>query len=160
MDKTTLSAYLEEILNDIPEISLVYLFGSQVQGNTGPLSDVDLGILIDSAAEGLEILARLEHLLLKAYPGTRFDLVPLRQASIELAYQVIAHGQCLFEESSFTRVEFEADVMSRHGDYLPVIRKHYQDILRGDEDDRRVQRYRATLRRTERTLDQIKTPHK
>jgi hypothetical protein len=46
-------------------------------------------------------------------------------------------------------------VMSRYGDYLPVLRALREDVLRGEQDGTRVRRYRAALERTERTLGQI-----
>jgi predicted nucleotidyltransferase len=39
---------LQDLLKEFPEISLVYLFGSQVTGETGPMSDYDLAIVEDS----------------------------------------------------------------------------------------------------------------
>ena len=39
----------------------------------------------------------------------------------------------------------EAQDMDRYGNYLPVLRAQRDDILRGDEDDNRVQRYRRRL---------------
>ena len=34
-------------LAHMPEVILVYLFGSQVEGHIGSLSDYDLGVLVD-----------------------------------------------------------------------------------------------------------------
>ena len=39
---------LPGILANLPGICLVYLFGSQVTGATGPMSDYDLAILDES----------------------------------------------------------------------------------------------------------------
>ena len=59
-----------------------------------------------------------------------------------------------------TRVEYEAHVLSRYGDYLPVLRAQRDDILQRDKHAHRVQRYRAALGRTERTLGQIAAPRR
>lgn len=77
------------------------------------------------------------------------DLVVMNQAPVELAYAIIAQGECVFQRDLATRVEFEADVLSRYGDYLPVLRAQRAEILRGGEHGHRVQRYREALRRTE-----------
>jgi hypothetical protein len=49
------------------------------------------------------------------------DIVVLNAAPVELASAIIAQGKRLYERDVFTRVEFEADTMSRYGDYLPVL---------------------------------------
>jgi hypothetical protein len=79
----------------------------------------------------------------------------LNRAPVELAYAVIAQGKLLYERDIATREEYEADVMSRYGDYLPVLRAQRDDILRGEGYAHRIYRYRAALGRTERTLGEI-----
>lgn len=155
MDTRRLNDKLSTILTSMEGVHLVYLFGSQVAGSPGPMSDVDLGVLLDPAVDGLQVQARLAHEAACALEIDRVDVVLLNQAPIELAYAVIAQGKLLYEQDIATRVEYEANVMSRYGDYLPVLRAQRDDILRGDEHVHRVQRYRAALGRTERTLGQI-----
>jgi len=45
MTPPVLIEHLPGILKDFPGISLVYLFGSQVTGQVGPMSDFDLAII-------------------------------------------------------------------------------------------------------------------
>jgi predicted nucleotidyltransferase len=155
MKAQELGKKLPDILSDLPEISLIYLFGSQVTRYLGPMSDYDLGVLIDRAADAGQIRARLAHELALAVQPGRVEVVLLNHAPIELAYAVIAQGKVLYQRDLATRVEYEAQVLSRYGDYLPVLRAQRDDILRGDEDADRVHRYRAALGRTERALGQI-----
>ncbi len=146
-----------EAVADMPEIQLVYRFGSQVTGNLGPASDYDFGVLLDSAAAWPQIRAELGHRLAKALDTGRIDLVLLNRAPIELAFAVIAQGEPLFERDVATRVEYEARIMSLYGDYLPILREQRRDILEDTGYDTRIQRYRAALGRTERTLGQVGT---
>ena len=134
---------------------MVYLFGSRVQGNIGPRSDIDFGVLIEDPEEREPQCARLAHEFRKAVGTERVAVVLLDHAPIELAYVVIAQGDCIFQKDEETRVEFEAKILSLYGDYLPVLRAQREDILQGEGHDRRVQRYREALRRTERTLSQL-----
>jgi predicted nucleotidyltransferase len=155
MDTRALKDKLSTILASLEGVRLVYLFGSQVEGSPGPMSDHDFGLLVDRAADGQRIQAQLAHELACALQTDRVDVVLLDRAPVELAYGVVARGQVLFERDVATRVEYEAQVLSRYGDYLPVLRAQRDDILRGDEHVHRVHRYRAALGRTERTLGQI-----
>jgi predicted nucleotidyltransferase len=155
MNTEALKDRLAIILTRLEGVCLVYLFGSQVEGLLGPMSDYDLAVLTDPAADGRRVQAQLAHELSQALQMGHIDVVLLNHAPIELAYAVVAQGKVLYEREIATRVEYEAYVLSRYGDYLPVLRAQRADILQGDEYVRRVRRYRATLGRTERTLGQI-----
>ena len=155
MDVQALQHELSTILPGLEGVCLVYLFGSQVEGNLGPMSDYDLALLVDPAVDGRRVPARLAHELARALQMDRVDVVLLNRASIEFAYAIIAQGKLLYEQDVATRVEYGATVLSRYGDYLPVLRRQRDDILQGEGHDRRIRRYRAALGRTERTLGQI-----
>lgn len=143
---------VEAMMTTPPNVCLVYLFGSQVSGTTGPLSDVDLAVLLTHGTSMLQAMAELEHRFAVTLDGRRANLVVLNQAPIELAYAVIAQGTIIYQRSLAERVEYEAEVMSRYGDYLPFLQAQQQDILQGTGNERRVQRYRAALERTLRTI--------
>ena len=155
--KEKLRKALIEILDDMPEINLVYLFGSQVEESAGPLSDYDLGVLIERNQDGPQVRSQLSIELAQSIKAESFDIVLLNRAPIELAYAVIAYGELLYQQDDATRVEYEARVMGLYFDYLPVLRSQRSDILKGGEYGSRIQRYREAFRRTERTLGQIRT---
>ncbi|MGD8752639.1 MAG: nucleotidyltransferase domain-containing protein [Anaerolineales bacterium] len=157
MDAQKIKEKLQDVFSTTPEIDLAYLFGSRVEGETGPMSDIDLGVLV-AKTEGIELIqAQLAHKVRGILKTDRVDVILLNRTPIELAYAVISQGTCIFQRDTATRVEFEANTMSRYGDYLPVLRAQREEVLRGEGHDRRAQRYREALRRTERTLSQIKT---
>jgi predicted nucleotidyltransferase len=137
-------------------VDLAYLFGSQVNDSAGPISDVDLAILFEDRGDTLDARSKLAYELGKELQFHPIDIVSLREASIELAYGIISQGICIYQRDNALRVEFEAQVLSRYGDYLPVLRSQRQEILGEKGDDRRIQRYREAFRRTERTLSQIR----
>ncbi|MBI2864878.1 MAG: nucleotidyltransferase domain-containing protein [Chloroflexi bacterium] len=144
------------VLAGVPGLSLAYLFGSQANGLAGPLSDYDVAILVDETLESAALRTQLAHELAIALETDRVDVVVLNRAPVELAYVAIAQAEVLFQRDEATRVEFEANTMSRYGDYLPVLRAQRRDICRGGEHAARVQRYREALGRTERKIGQIR----
>jgi predicted nucleotidyltransferase len=159
METLSVSTYAEKVATisqEIPSIRLIYLFGSRVDGSIGPMSDVDLAVLLEHGAYTFDLQALIHHRLQQMIDEAPVDLIVLNRAPIELAYAVIAEGTILYEQNLLTRVEYEAQVMSRYGDYLPVLRAQRRDILEGGRGAKRVQRYRAALRRTERTLDELR----
>lgn len=147
---------VSRVLARLTELKLVYLFGSQLDDRLGPLSDYDFGLLVDESSNIPDLRARLAHELGVALETDRIDLVFLNQAPIELAYAVIAQGEPIHQRDEETRVEYEAQVMDRYGDYLPVLRAQGDEIRRGGEYAARVQRYREAFGRTERTIGQIR----
>ncbi len=158
MDLHALQATLKEIVHDYREISLVYLFGSQVSQEIGPLSDLDLAVLVDPGTDEFALQSHLAYQLGNVL-HIPVDILILNRTQVELAYAVIVQGINLFQRSLLEKVEYEATVMSLYGDYLPVLRAQRQDILKGGQDAARVQRYREAFRRTERTLGEVKTTY-
>ena len=156
MEKEKILERSRSILVNTPNVCLAYLFGSQINDTTGPISDIDLAILFEDREDILNARSKLAYKLGKELQYHRIDIVSLREASVELAYAIISQGICIYQRDNAIRVEFEAQVLSRYGDYLPVLRSQRQEILGEKGDDRRIQRYREALRRTERTLSQIR----
>ena len=146
---------LSEIAASLPDIGLVYLFGSHAQGTAGPMSDYDLGVWAIHGAD-LDLHMRLHRAFAPVLGDVLLDLVFLNDAPIELAYAIIAQGKLLYQRDLATRVEVEANIMSRYGDYLPVLRAQRCDILQGEPREARIRRYREALGRTERTLGEIR----
>jgi predicted nucleotidyltransferase len=157
MGKDVIIERLLPILSNTSDVVLAYLFGSQVDDTAGPISDIDLAILFEERVDILRVRSRLGYELGKELQHQPLDIISLREASIELAYAIISQVICIYQNDNAVRVEFEAQVLSRYGDYLPVLRSQRQEILGEKGDGRRVQRYREALRRTERTLSQIRT---
>ena len=147
---------LSDIVVHLPEVKLAYLFGSRVRDDVGPLSDYDFAVLAESSSDGRQVCGLLSAALTRVLQEERIHVVLLNAIPIELAYSIIAQGELLYECDVSTRVEYEARVMGLYGDYLPILRAQRRDILEGDDYETRVYRYRETLRRTERTLGQIR----
>ncbi|MCD6170422.1 MAG: nucleotidyltransferase domain-containing protein [Candidatus Latescibacteria bacterium] len=136
-------------------ITLVYLFGSRVKGKVGDLSDYDVAVLVDGGVP-YQFKYQLAYELRNALNTERVDLVILNSAPIELAYNIISTGRLIYQRSVYDRVEFEANTMSKYFDYLPVLRRQREEILKESNYERRIQRGREALRQAERMLREIR----
>ncbi|MGC8786279.1 MAG: type VII toxin-antitoxin system MntA family adenylyltransferase antitoxin [Anaerolineae bacterium] len=136
-------------------VILAYLFGSQVRGAAGVLSDYDIAFVMNGTVSADERY-RLVHELSQLLRGRPIDLVILNTAPVELRYHVIAQGQRVYERDLAARVEFEANTLSLYGDMLPLLREQREAILSGGNRVHGVQRYRKALRQTLRMLAQIR----
>jgi len=63
--------------------------------------------------------------------SSEIDLVVLNRASIELQYNAVAFGIRFYERDKEKRVKRESYVLSRHGDYLPLLRRQREEIIEG-----------------------------
>jgi len=150
---------IKKIFSQENNILLAYIFGSQLQRKTGPLSDYDFAVFL-SQKPAFSFKYELKNKLANALNIEQIDLVILNDAPIELKYKVITTGKVIFQKNSIVKTEFEADTLSQYFDYLPVLRAQKKDILevksKGEKYGDRIQRYRAALRKTEEMLSKIR----
>lgn len=156
MELYDLKEKLYSLAQSYPTILLAYLFGSRVRGKIGPLSDFDFAILLERGSQNHVLQAQLHHDLNVLVATYRVDVVWLPWAPIELQHAILAEGICFFKKDLAVKVEYEAYVMGRYGDYLPVLRAQKAAIMQEGRREKRIQWYRAALNRTERTLEQIR----
>ena len=110
------------------ETSIVsgYLFGSILKGNTGKTSDIDLAFLLDEKAYKSDaIIAMLPAHLIAAKLGMQLDretdVTILNSASLEMAYEVVTTGKCLFELDPDMRMEYELKIKGMYFDFKPFL---------------------------------------
>jgi uncharacterized protein YutE (UPF0331/DUF86 family) len=87
--------------------------------------------MVDRGGDTAPRRAALEHLLGARLETQRLDVVWISQAPVDLAFAIISQGRLIYESDVATRVEFEAQIMSRYFDYLPVLRAQRAEILAG-----------------------------
>lgn len=114
-------------------VSFAYLFGSQVSGKTGPLSDYDFGVYfsdIDNettkeiSKKQMDLASDLEEVL----KVKKVDVVPLNIAFPALAYHIVKTGKRIYELNSDARVLFEVRAMNEYFDFLPMLEKNREYI--------------------------------
>lgn len=94
---TERNAAIERWARERPDCRLVVVFGSEVEGSTGPRSDLDLALLLDplpGPEERLRIIGQLQDLA-----GTRIaDVVFLhRDTNPVLRFEIFRNGTCVYE---------------------------------------------------------------
>ena len=92
----------------------LYLFGSRATGRARAGSDVDVAALVNELPEPLERLQLRQQL--EDELGGSVDLVILNDASPILAWQVLRHGQLIYDGSPGIRANFEMTTMTAYAD--------------------------------------------
>lgn len=130
MDVTELEDRLRAALERQPEVLVAYLFGSAARGRPGPLSDVDVAVLLaedsDRTGRRLDLIGDLA-----AAAGTdEVDLVVLNEAPNELAFRVIRDGRVLLCRDERARVRHRVRTILEYLDLEPLRRALAEGLRR------------------------------
>lgn len=117
---------LRGIFKDYPYIASAYLFGSTAYGKAGPLSDVDIAILLKgSAPKGRELMHEEDYLsyrIAKALGAKEVEVVNLNRQGLVFQHNVLSTGKLIYDADSFYRVMFVTQVISHFCDFEPTLR--------------------------------------
>ncbi len=114
-------------------IGLVYLFGSQVESASGPLSDVDIGIVCSDPATSqgntVHLYNKLFDIFSAVFKTDNIDIVFLHRAPLELKFDVVTHGRVLFAISKDFQDQFEHHTIMLYADFKPTLDQFDQAVL-------------------------------
>lgn len=113
------------------QVVLAYLFGSQVRGITGKLSDVDIAVLFDEkvfSRRSLDALLELIGDLKKSLKKENIDVIPLNNASPAMKYQAVILGRQIYTQDSKQAFEFEKKVLQEYEDTAFLRQVYYQHM--------------------------------
>jgi predicted nucleotidyltransferase len=110
-EAAALTDRLRRVLASTPGVLLAYLFGSHARGRAGPLSDVDVAVLLDHDDEQrrLELMAVIGD----AVAPARADVVILNDAPPVLSYRVLRDGMMLTCHDERARTEHWVQTVDR-----------------------------------------------
>ena len=106
-------------------VQCAYLFGSTARGEAGPLSDVDVAVLLDESVPRenyLDMAAALVEELERSAP--HIDLTVLNEAPPALRHRVLLDGLLLLERDPRQRIDFEVRSIREALDF-----QHFADIF-------------------------------
>lgn len=116
-----LAGELRAVLTKDLRVDCAWLFGSVARGQSGPLSDVDVAVLLDPAITPQDRVAVAAALVEELERRCcRMDLVLLEEASPLLRHRVFRDGVLLLERDARRRVAFEARAIQEYLDFQPL----------------------------------------
>lgn len=86
--------WVEAILERLPHVTAIWMFGSQATGNAHVESDVDLAVLTPELLDPVALWHVAQSLA--AFASRDVDLVDFKTASTVLQYQIITTGCSLY----------------------------------------------------------------
>jgi predicted nucleotidyltransferase len=124
------------LMRAYPFIAAAYQFGSTIRGQEGPMSDVDIAILVDEEQAPSDVdLVRIE--LLLAYEIQRHlnvpevDLITLNHQRLTLQHTVLRTGRLIYEADPKYRIRFMQKVIQAYIDFQPTLALISQFHTRG-----------------------------
>lgn len=116
---------LQEILKRYSYIAAAYLYGSFAKNKEGPMSDIDIALLLKkSHPEGRKLLHEINHIayLLSKNCGNEVDLVILNNQGLIFQHNVLSTGRLIYDADQDFRIRFETEIISRYCDFEPTLR--------------------------------------
>jgi len=120
----------------------VILFGSHAQGVQGPMSDVDIGVLLNNARAAndpqqrghlydalYDILSPVVARVVKRLCDIDIVFLQNEEVSLQLKYHVAKYGTELFKKDPRAFADFKEYVMERYMDFAPLRRMFTEAIL-------------------------------
>lgn len=104
------------VLEKHPNVIFAYLFGSQVRGNTTPMSDVDIAVFIEGnnlPDSKLTIIGDL----IDGLETDEIDLVILNTAPLSLKGRILRNREILVDRKPFLRHSFESLTLREYFDF-------------------------------------------
>jgi len=116
----------KDIFKDYPYIASAYLFGSHALGKIGPMSDVDIAILLmDNAPKGRELIHEEDYLAYRiadALQAKEVDLIELNRQGLIFVHNVLRTGKLIYDANPDFRIRFVAKAISDYCDFEPTLR--------------------------------------
>lgn len=100
---------VQKLRSTVHDLLAIYVFGSRVQGTSGPNSDLDLAVLVAGYAEPVALWSLAGELADTA--GCSVDLLDLRAASTVMQYQIVTTGQRWWAKDAQAAL-YEAAILS------------------------------------------------
>lgn len=123
---------LRRCLEGEEDVLLGYLFGSQAAGLEGPLSDVDVAVLLDkrlSKAKRFELRLELARSLSSLLRTGKVDVIVMNDAPVTLNYEIIKHGKALVVRDDELKLETESKILSMYLDRIYYERRSLNEFL-------------------------------
>lgn len=107
-------------------VKLVYFFGSQYQGNCGPLSDYDFAVYIDSTS--IPVMQNIKMQLLsdlsQSLKTDTIDIVILNTTcGSDLKFNIISEGILIYEHEPY-KIIIEPKIMNEYYDYHAMMLRY------------------------------------
>jgi predicted nucleotidyltransferase len=113
-------AVVRETLRDEPAVAAAYVFGSVARGTAGPLSDIDVALLVDDLRQRQAVCGRMTDALSRRLRAPRVDVISLADAPVPLRHRVVRDGRLVLRRDARLHERFVAETILQYLDFKPL----------------------------------------
>jgi len=110
---------LKKRLEPEADVLVAYLFGSVARGKSGPLSDVDVAVLLHPESDVWDRRLGLLTAISEVVGSEKADVTILNDAPVDLGYRVLRDGVILFCRDDDARIDHWVLTVDRYLDMEP-----------------------------------------
>jgi hypothetical protein len=132
MINTELAEKLNNFLSREDTVVFAYLFGSQVSGKIGKLSDIDVAVYVDltkTIQNYFDLRLRLWGELIDFLKTDKLDLIVLNNAPPLLAHRILKQGNLLVCKNKRIRIAYEVKAILGYLDWQPFLKRQVDSTL-------------------------------
>jgi predicted nucleotidyltransferase len=120
LTKEAAQAAIVESLGSDTSVVAAFLFGSLASGRAGPLSDVDVGLLLRDPRDSERVCGRTMDELCRRLKTSRVQVVSLAGMPPPVRYRVIRDGVLVVSRDAAVVERFVADTVRHYLDFQPL----------------------------------------
>lgn len=116
---------IKDILKDYPYIASAYLFGSAATGKVGPLSDIDIAVLLKKEApQGRFLIHELDYIAYKIEKIFKrpVDVIPMNRGGLIFQHNILKTGTLIYDSDPDFRIKYVSYLISAYCDFEPMLR--------------------------------------
>lgn len=115
-----------KIKEEFPDVSGIWLFGSNVSGTTTAASDIDLAILLPQKSNRIKLWQCAQSIA--GAVNKEIDLIDLLEASTVMRNQIMREGKRIFDTDGFKCDMFETEALTEYLRFNEERREVLEDV--------------------------------
>lgn len=131
INSANLLSRLKKLFQDDEDIVIAYLFGSYASGKVGPLSDIDLALLLNHSASPSTYSDKVLHYvskISKILDSDKLDLVILNRAPLGLQYEIVKKGRIIYCRDEEEKINYRIKIQNLYLDFKPFEDEYIQHL--------------------------------
>lgn len=116
---------IKTLLKDYPYIASAYLFGSLASGRTGPMSDVDIAILLkEPYPKGRYLIHQIDYLSFRIEEvlNKEVDVVEMNRQGLIFQHNILKTGKLIYDANPAFSANYVSRLISAYCDFEPTVR--------------------------------------
>jgi predicted nucleotidyltransferase len=113
---------LRDAFQNESDVLVAYLYGSHARSTEGPLSDIDVAVLLDDGADFDQRQLALIASLGQAIGSSAIDVLILNRAPVAVGYRVLRDGVLVLSRDDRARIDHWVRTVDRYLDMEPFRR--------------------------------------